>query len=159
MNILTYDEELEQEAYDCGVEIIDRYHFISPRIKGLYSDNVIALSKSILSLKEKACILAEELGHYYLTDGDITNQAIVMNRKQEYKARLLAYNKRIGLIGIVKAYENGCTSLYEMAEYLNVTEDFLCEALACYKNKYGEYIEIDNYVIFFEPFLTLFKMI
>lgn len=156
---MTYDEELEQEAYDHGVEIIEHYHFRSPRIKGLYSDNVIALSKSILSLKEKSCILAEELGHYYLTDGDITNQAIIMNRKQEYKARLLAYNKKIGLIGIVKAYEHGCISLFEMAEFLNVTEEFLCEALKCYRYKYGEFIEIDKYVIFFEPFLTLFKLI
>lgn len=124
MKHLTYDEKLEQEAYDCGIEIIERYHFRGPRIKGLYSDNVIALSQSIQSLKEKSCILAEELGHYYLTDGDITNQSIAENRKQEYKARLLAYNKRIGLIGIIKAYENGCTNLYDMAEFLDVTEEF-----------------------------------
>lgn len=156
---MTRNEELEQEVHDLGIELFERYHFKSPRIKGLYCNNVIALSKSIQSLKEKSCILAEELGHYYLTDGDIIDQALTINRKQEYKARLMAYNKQIGLIGIIKSYEAGCTNTYEMAEYLDVTEEFLNETLDCYRGKYGEFASIDNYIVFFEPYFAVIKML
>ena len=159
MKYLTHDEELEQEAYDHGVIILEKYNFKSPRIKGLYSNNVIALSKSIKSKKEKACILAEELSHHYITVGDITDETIEANRKQEYKARLLSYDKKVGLTGIIKAYENGCLNIFEMAEYLDVTESFLQETLKSYKSKYGEYIKIDNYIVYFEPNIGVFKFI
>ena len=35
----------------------------------------------------------------------------------------------IGLIGIITAYEHGCRNTYEMADYFNVTEEFLTDAL------------------------------
>lgn len=46
-----------------------------------------------------------------------------------------------------------------MAEYLNVTEDFLAETLHCYKAKYGVCAKIDNYIIYFEPSLGVFELI
>lgn len=39
----------------------------------------------------------------------------------------------------------------ELAEFLNVTEDFLESAINHYKEKYGIYCKIDNYLIYFEP--------
>ena len=36
---------------------------------------------------EKASVLAEELGHYYTTVGNILDQEDAGNRKQEHKAR------------------------------------------------------------------------
>ncbi len=148
-----------QEAYNCGIEILEKYNFRSPRIKGLYCDNIIALNCSIQTKKEKACILAEELGHYYTSYGDILDQSAVNNRKQEYRARLWAYNKLIGLTGIIRAYEYGCHNLYSMADHLDVTEEFLHDAIKYYRGKYGEYTTLDNYIIYFEPHLGVFKLI
>lgn len=37
----------------------------------------------------------------------------------------------IELIGIVKAYETGCQNQYEIAEFLNVTEEYLLECIEC----------------------------
>ncbi len=156
---MTKDEVLEQEIFDQGIELIEKYNFESPNIKGLYCDKVIALNDSIESKKEKSCVLAEELGHHYLTYGDILDQSKAEHRKQEYKARLHAYNKQIGLTGIVKAYEAGCINVFEMAEYLDVTEEFLNETLNCYRSKYGQFVEIDNCIIYFEPHLGVFKLI
>ena len=46
--------------------------------------------------------------------------------------------------------------LYEMAEYLQVTEEYLNEALECYSRKYGEnLVTIDNYAIRFVPSLQV----
>ncbi len=124
------------------------------RIKG----NRIAISKSLTQV-QKSCVLAEELGHYYTTVGNILDQSDTGNRKQELRARLWAYNKNIGLQGIIRAYEKNLTDLNEVSEFLDVTPEFLRDALECYKGKYGSYVELDNYVIMFEPYLSVVKMI
>lgn len=120
------------------------------RIKG----NRIAIRKGMTTIK-KSCVLAEELGHHYTTVGNILDQTNSGNVRQERKARLWAYNKKIGLTGIISAYQYGCRNLYEMAEHLEVTEEFLKEALESYRVKYGLYTVVDNYIIYFEPALTV----
>ena len=50
------------------------------------------------------------------------------------------------------------SSLEETADYLDVTEEFLKEALAYYKTKYGDYVIIDNYTIFFEPHIAILEL-
>jgi hypothetical protein len=149
-------EGLLQEACSYGLKVKEYY---IPGFKGRIKGNRIAIMKDIPTLKEKACILAEEIGHYYTGYGDIINQMEISNRKQEYKGRLWAYDKQIGLIGIVNAFNAGCQSLYDMAEYLDITEEFLKEALSCYTGKYGGSIKIDNYIILFEPSLSVMKML
>ena len=47
------------------------------------------------------------------------------------------------------------TTSYEMADYLGVTEEFLQEALQCYRSKYGICVQYDNYVIYFDPVSVL----
>lgn len=126
--------------------------------KGLCKGNKIGISKRISTFSEKACVLAEELGHHYTTVGNILDQSSVSNRKQELRARMWAYNKLIGLMGIIKSYEHGCQSYHEMAEYLDVTEEFLRDALKRYHQKYGVCTTVDNYIIYFEPALGVVKM-
>lgn len=125
------------------------------KAKGLCKGNKIGISADIDTSTEKACVLAEELGHHHTTVGNIIDLTDVQNRKQERQARLWAYNKLIGLHGIVKAFEHGCRDCHEIAEYLEVTEEFLQEAIECYRNKYGVYKTLDNYIIYFIPNLTI----
>lgn len=154
---MTELEELENEAYENNIDIIN-YPFQSPRIKGLYCDGTVALNPSLESTIEKRCILAEELGHHYTASGNILGNDTV-SIKQESKGRIFAYNKLIGLHGLLSAYKAGCKSLYETAEYLKVTESFLLEALSKYKQKYGIYTTIDNYIIYFEPYLAVLETV
>lgn len=125
---------------------------------GLINNNRIAIRKTIDTQVEKSCVLAEELGHYYTTYGNILDQSETMNRKQEYRARLYGYNLKIGLLGIIHAYENGCRSLHETADYLEVTEEYLKEAIGCYKSKHGVCVSINNYVIYFIPKLAVLRI-
>lgn len=143
-------EILEDEACKDGIDIIQK-EFKSNRIKGLYCDKVVALNKELETSTEKKCILLEELGHHYTSTGDILDLSVVQNRKQERQARIWAYNKQIGLKGLINAYEHGCKNRHEIAEYLEVTESFLQEAVDCYHEKYGVFTQIDNYVIYFSP--------
>lgn len=124
------------------------------RIKG----NKILIRKD-MKTKQKACVLAEELGHYHTTVGNILDMNVPENRKQEQRARAWAYDKMIGLAGLIKAYENRCNTLHETAEFLNVTESFLQEAIAYYQKKYGTHTKYNNYIIVFEPSLGICKLI
>lgn len=123
------------------------------RIKG----NNIYLRKG-MTLNEKSCVLAEELGHHYTSVGNILDMSVSENRKQEQQARLWAYDKMIGLPGIIKAYKaRRIESPIEMAEYLDVTEEFLMEALNCYKSKYGQCVRLGHYYIMFDPLAVIEK--
>ena len=125
---------------------------------GLIRGSHIAIRKDIETQAEKSCVLAEEIGHYRTSSGNILDQNKEESRKQEYRARLYGYNLKIGLTGLISAYEAGCENLCEMAEYLDATEEYLKEAIDCYKSKYGLCTSIDNYIIYFEP-LAVIKLI
>lgn len=152
MTLLNY-EELMIEADASNVEVIElplKAH------SGLILDTTIAIRKDI-PITKKACVLAEELGHYHTTVGDILDQTDVSNRKQERTARLWAYNKQIGLSGLVHCFEARCQNIHEMADHLDVTEAFLQDALECYRQKYGICTSYQQYTIYFEPKLAICK--
>lgn len=125
---------------------------------GICKGNRIAIDKKINTTIEKTCVLAEELGHHHLTVGDITDQSKINNVKQEIVARQWAYKKLVGILDIIRAFEHGSKTIFEMADFLNVTEEFLQEAIKYYKCKHGLSCEIDNYIVYFEPNLGILKM-
>lgn len=124
------------------------------RIRG----NRIAIKKDLPTQREKACVLAEELGHFYTSSGNILDMSDISNRKQEARARLWAFNRQVGLRGLIDCYKNRCLTLHDMAEHLDVTEQFLQDAIDCYRSKYGLYVQVDNYVIGFQPTLYVMEL-
>lgn len=148
-------EILVSEASDTGLTVKEKpLKYNNGRIKG----NKIAIRKDLETSSQKTCVLAEELGHHYTTVGNVLDQADTGNRKQERRARLWAYDKLIGLHGIIEAFEHGCRNRYEIAEYLDVTESFLLDAIAVYREKYGVCKRFQNYVVYFEPTLAIGKL-
>ncbi len=125
---------------------------------GLMYGNRIAIRNGIRTERQKACVLAEEIGHYKTTSGNILNQGDTGNRKQELRAREDAYDTMIGLDGIIECYRYGCRSLYDMAQHLEVTDSFLINALKRYADKYGISVEHKGYVISFVPHLSVLYM-
>nr|DAE62078.1 MAG TPA: IrrE protein [Caudoviricetes sp.] len=154
---MVYDNLLD-EADKENIYVIENAKFQS-KASGLINNDVIGINKNVRSSAQRSCILAEELGHYHTSSGNILDQSSVTNRKQELHARAWAYNRLIGLYGIINAYRSGCRNGYEIAEHLNITEEFLAESLQYYRNKYGLCTTIDNYVIYFEPSLGIFEQI
>ena len=160
---MTAYEVLLQEASNTSIRVYENYDLNgncdSPaKLCGIYIDGNIALDKSLKSCAEKSCVLAEEIGHHRTSFGNILDQADVGNQKQELRARMWAYDRQIGLIGIIRCFEAGCQSQSEMAEFLDVTEDFLREALERYRQKYGICASIDQYVVYFEPSLAVVRI-
>lgn len=149
-------EELLIEADNAGLTVKEKPLLLSDgRIKG----QRIAIRKDIRTQRQKADVLAEELGHFYTTSGDIMAQSSVSDQKQEYTARLWAFDRQVGLSGIICGYRNHCYNLHELAECLDVSEEFLKEALECYRAKYGCYTELDGYTIMFEPHLAVMEIL
>ena len=154
---MTTVEQLEQEAFDQHVPV-DYVNFKSDRLHGLYVDGSIAIHTG-MNAAQTADTLAEELEHHYTSFGNILDQSDANSRKQERLARFRAYNRRIGLSGIIQGYRHHCRSRHELADCLDVSEEFLAEALECYREKYGLYVESDGYVIKFDPVLTVYEKI
>lgn len=151
---MTY-ESLLIEADNLGIDIIEKEFYSNA--KGLCKGSRIGINRNIKDSIEKACILAEELGHYYTTVGNIIDQSKLENVKQERLARQWAFDKLIGLDGFIRAYEEGCRNRHETAECLGVTEEFLLDAIECYRAKFGCCVELEHYIIFFEPHLAVLE--
>ncbi|WP_410512083.1 ImmA/IrrE family metallo-endopeptidase [Paenibacillus sp. BR2-3] len=148
---MAYDyEALHKEACTSGVDIIEKS--LRGRNKGFYGDGVIILDKRISTVIEKACILAEEIGHYHTSDGDILDQTDIQNRKQELRARQWAYQCMIPLDRIVQAHYAHVSGRYDLAEYLGVTEKFLQAAIDRFTEKYGPSVTVDDrHIVLFDP--------
>lgn len=146
-------EELLREADKLG--IIVKELDLKTR-KGRCCGNKIAIDKK-LSIKEKSCVLAEELGHFHKTVGDISNQKEIINRKQELIARRWGYEKSVGIIGLINAFNNNCSDAYEIADFLGVTKEYLDEAIDYFRCRYGTRYEIDEYIIYFIPNFGIYK--
>jgi len=150
---ITELEKIEQEISDKGIDLI-HYPFKSKRLKGIYlaekNNKTIGLSNQITSENEKVCILTEELAHEELSVGNISNDT-----KAENVARFKSYDKLVGLHGLISAYKNNCKSIYDIADYLNVTYEFLIEALNAYEKRYGINKKYKNYIITFKPYLII----
>ena len=122
-------EALLDEAYEKGLVVREKpLQAHDGRIKG----NRIAIRSSIETNAKKCCVLAEELGHYELNVGDILDQDSVSNRRQERAARRRAYEKLLPVENILFAARDGHTELWDMADYLDVDEEFLRSALMYY---------------------------
>ena len=70
--MVKYDELLD-EANDMMLQVHESTMPVSS-IKGLYVDGNIIIEKNLVTRSEKACVLAEEIGHAKYTVGDIIDQ-------------------------------------------------------------------------------------
>lgn len=150
----TYEDLLKEADYNNLITKEKELPISKGRIKG----NRIAIRKG-LTEKEKKCVMAEELGHYYTGIGNILDQSNISNRKQELHGRIYSYNRLIGLTGIIEAYKHNCQTISESAEYFDVTEEFFNEAISYYRRKYGPSTTVNNYTIFFEPYIAVLELI
>ena len=118
------------------------------------TEPVITINKALKTQSGQACVLAEELGHYYTSCGDLLTDTsidkIVINQ-QENRAKRWAVKKLISIKRIIKAFESGVSNMSEMADYLDITESFLIDAFETYNAMYGKCKRRGNYTIFFDP--------
>lgn len=125
-------------------------HSLPDGYSGFYKDGIILIDKD-LSETRKAEVLYEELAHHKLTYGNILDQSKDINRKFENYARRHGYEAALPLRIIVEAHNYGVSSLYELADYVQLSEKYIVEILGHYKQKHGLTTRYGKYVIQFEP--------
>ena len=151
---MTYENLLiEAEMKGIRVKEVAMY----PRLKGLYKNNKILINLKVATDVEKKCILSEELGHHETSYGNILDDNEIANRKQEVKACRWGYEHTVKIDDIIAAYEYGATSAFEIAEYLEVTENHLINSIENYKRRYGHFLELKNHFIYFAPYLEVVR--
>lgn len=66
-------------------------------------------------------------------------------------ARRWSYEKLVSPDDIIAAILFGIDNIYDLADYLNITVDFLTQSIEHYKNKYGIYYVGKTHLLTFEP--------
>ncbi len=150
---MKYEELIEE--YEEQVEVIEIP--LNGSLKGLYYEGAIAID-SKLSKRDKTEILAEELGHFLLTAGNILDQTDLENRKQEIIAKNWAYEKLVPISSLIEAFEKRINTRTELCEFLEVSEMYLEDVLDYYQKKHGYWYRCGIYVMTFKP-LQMAKML
>ncbi|WP_297427914.1 ImmA/IrrE family metallo-endopeptidase [Clostridium sp.] len=148
-------ENLLIEAEEKGIRVKEKNMYIN--LKGAYKNNKILINLKVTTNVEKKCILSEEIGHHETSYGNILDDNKIVNRKQEIKARRWGYEHTIKIEDLIRAHEYGAVNSFEIAEYLNVTEQHLINTIKNYKKRYGVLAESENHFIYFEPYLKVEK--
>ncbi len=131
-------------------------HSLPDGYSGFYKDGIILIDKNLPETR-KAEVLYEELAHHKLTYGNILDQSKWINRKFESYARRHGYEAALPLRIIVEAHHYGVSNLYELAQYVQLSEEHVLEVLEHYKQKHGIGTHYGDYSITFEP-LRVYKL-
>jgi Zn-dependent peptidase ImmA (M78 family) len=146
---------MEQLAYDNNILIFTRS--IPDKISGMYYSNsdydliTVTLNKNLETFAEKTCTLAEELEHYFLTPIDLMRAPRRLQDRYERQAKFAACRRLVPLEKLIKAKQRGLLNRYDLAEYLNVTEEFLEQALRFYQEYYGYEVYYKGSIIYLNP--------
>ena len=152
---MTKYEKLLIESEELGAKVFEIDFSTCKPCAKCKGENIYINSKS--TNKEKYCLLLEELGHYLTTYGNITDQTNIINKKQELFARRWGCEHSVTLVGIINAFEYGAKNLFEVSDFLGVTETHLLDCLENYKKKYGIGTSLENYYVSFEPVFGVYK--
>lgn len=149
-------EALIDECSKDNIDVIEKR--FKSKAKGLWKDHKIGISSNLATIAEKYCTLAEEYGHFKTTYGNILDLSNISNLKQEMRARNYAYEKLCSIQKILKAIEHGALNRYEIAESLDVTDDFLSNAIEYHKRKNGLLWKHGDFIVCFEPTIRIIKV-
>lgn len=133
-------------ADNVGITVLE-HNFIG-NTKGIYCDGVVVLNKNCSTI-EKCCTLAEELGHHHTASANIIELDTLDKKKQEILGHRWGIEKLLPLSYIVDAVIDGYSNLAELAEHLEVTPEYLQEAIVYYGQKHGSGMEYRGHLIYF----------
>ncbi len=94
----------------------------------------IALDSSVTGAEEKVC-LAHELGHCETMSFYNVYSPLDVRGKHEVRAERWAIKKLIPKTAYHSALEQGYTEVNSLAEYFNVTPEFMQKAVEYYRDK------------------------
>lgn len=146
---MTKYEKLIVKAEKLGAEVRE-IDFGTDKKCGRCLNNLIYINNRMSEI-EKYEVLAEELGHFKTTYGNILNQSNTTNRKLENVARREGFNIIVEPNDVVEAIRHNAFTMYEIAEYIHVSVETFFDILEDWKRKYGVGIQVGTCYLQFEP--------
>lgn len=129
----------------------------SKHFGGLLVNETVYLNSN-LSYPEQYESLHEEVSHYDFTVGDISEEKTLDDRKQERLARSRAMESTVTLDGLVYCFIHELWLPDEIADYFEVTEKYLRDALDNYATKRGILFRFNDYYFDFKHGLNITKI-
>lgn len=144
-------EHLEQTSRD---EQILLFHSALP-VNGLYysKDNFTFITLNThLDTDAKRCVtLAHELGHHYTHPPNLLIASKRTQDKYEHMATTWATNMLLPPFKLVEALKKGIRDVWDLAEYLGVTPEFIEQGLNLLQERYGQSVCINGCCLYFKP--------
>lgn len=129
--------EIYEEADENDVMILE--HKIGARksiITHTQDTTAIAInSKLIETAAEEKTIIMHEMGHHYTGAYYTEHSKFELKCRKEYRAHRCSIMRYLPLEELQEAVNKGYTEIYELAEYFDVTEDFILTAIDIYKRQ------------------------
>ncbi|EAD5308147.1 hypothetical protein ED407_02860 [Listeria monocytogenes] len=125
-------------------------------IPAIIKGNKVRVNQTVPIRKLKT-VLTEEVMHWQYTVGDITDLNKLENIKQEKFARRKTHEYLIPVEDFVTCHDLGLKTYYEVAEQLDIGEEFLHEAIEEYRDKYGLMYNTGKYIINFGSTIEVFR--
>ena len=155
--MLSEYEVMEQFAYENDIKLLS--DSLPADLSGYYYSNsdfglkTITLNSMLQTTAEKTCVLAEEIEHYLTTPMNLFNAPHLLQNRFERIARINATKRLIPLSRLIEAKNSAITNQYDLAEFLNITYEFLDQGLTLYKENYNGWVLYKGYKIGFDPLL------
>ena len=89
------------------------------------------------------------MGHHFTASADIYNLDTAEQRKQEQRGRRWGYEKILPLETIIDAVIDGYDNIALLTEELDVTPEYLQDALIYYNQKHGPKLEYHDHIVIF----------
>ena len=140
-------EKLSQIVPEVNIQL----DYLMPKtLSGLNIDDDIYINANNNYYKNVG-VLAEEIGHYLTSWGDISDYSKINNMRQEVRARRKGAELVLPFDRIIEAYRHSMQTEHDICLYLEITPDVLRWIIADYKTRHGTYVDYNGYRITFEP--------
>ena len=129
--------QIYEEMYQKGHSLFD-YRLTDNKAATIKLNGEYAIfidTDKMESIADELCIVAHEYGHCETGATHYISSPFDLVCKHEYKADKWAIHKILPIEDIKKAMLSGCTEVWQLAEYFNVTERFLKRAIQIYQNE------------------------
>ena len=110
------------------------YNFKMKKAKAISIPGKIGIDESKMKNNSELNVcLAHELGHQFKNAFYDISSTFETRERQEARATRWAINELVPVDELLEAFKAGYTEVYDLAEYFNVTEDFIRNAFYIYE--------------------------
>ncbi|MPM53532.1 hypothetical protein SDC9_100300 [bioreactor metagenome] len=127
--------DIYEELYGMGVKLynsgIEYAKSLTIELNGRYA--IFIEASAIESMAEEACIIAHEAGHITTGATHYISSPFDLIEKHEHKAFAYSVIRLVPKAELDQAVRRGLSEVWQLADYFNLPEEFMANAIEYYK--------------------------